>query len=156
MIIRRYRIGEEKELRDIFFSSVQEIALEYYSQAQLSAWATEDYDFELWKMRMKHINPFVLVENDKILAYADLQTTGYIDHFFIRGGHAYKGLGSILMTYIINQAIESEINELSSNVSLAAQRFFSKFGFKIVKRKEVNIKGITIENALMTLDLKDR
>ena len=156
MIIRRYRIGEEKELRIIFFSSVQENALEYYSQVQLSAWAPEDYDLELWKMRMKHINPFVLVENDKILAYADLQTTGYMDHFFVRGGHAHKGLGSILMTYIINQAIENEINELSSNVSLAAQRFFSKFGFKIVKRKEVNIKGINIENALMTLDLNNR
>lgn len=107
-------------------------------------------------MRIKHINPFVMVENDMILGYADLQITGYIDHFFIRGGHGHKGLGSILMTYIINQAIENEINELSSNVSLAAQRFFSKFGFKIVKRKEVNIKGINIENALMTLDLNNR
>jgi putative acetyltransferase len=155
-MIRRYRIGEEKELRDIFFSSVQENAVGYYSQAQLSAWASEDNDFELWKMRIKHINPFVLVENDKILAYADLQTTGYIDHFFIRGGHAHKGLGSILMTHIINQAKKDGMNELSSNVSLAAQRFFSKFGFKIVKRKEVNIKGINIENALMTLDLNDR
>jgi putative acetyltransferase len=79
MMIRRYLKGEESELWDIFFSSIRENAKDYYSEEQLSAWAPEEYDSEKWCIRIKNINPYVIVENNLILGYADLQEDGYID-----------------------------------------------------------------------------
>ncbi len=108
-------------------------------------------DPELWGQRIKGINPYVVVDGDKILGYADLQDNGYIDHFFVRGGQSKKGIGRLLMNHIIEDAKVKSIPELSSDVSLAAQGFFSRFGFEVIQRKEVEVRGVMLENALMKL-----
>ncbi len=151
MKIRRYRIGEEVELMNIFCSAIRENAKGYYDDRQLAAWAPDDMDPELWGQRIKGINPYVVVDGDKILGYADLQDNGYIDHFFVRGGQSKKGIGRLLMNHIIQDAKVKSIPELSSDVSLAAQGFFSRFGFEVIQRKEVEVRGVMLENALMKL-----
>lgn len=154
MMIRKYHSGEEVELLDVFISSVRENAKAYYNENQLKSWAPDDMDLIKWQERIKGINPFVVVDDGNILGYADLQDTGYIDHFFIRGGLSGRGIGRILMQHIIEEANKRGILELTSDVSLAAQGFFEKFGFKIVKRKKVVIRGAELQNVLMSKNLK--
>ncbi len=95
-----------------------------------------------------------MLVNDMIVAYADLQDNGYINHFYVSGKYAKLGLGSQLMKHIIQIANERKITELTSNVSLSAQSFFIKFGFDIIQRRNVTINGIIFENALMKLMIK--
>lgn len=153
MLIRKYKAGEENELKKIFISSIRENATNYYTPDQLEAWAPLEFDENKWKERIQGINPYVIIERDEILGYADLQTNGYVDHFFVKGGHSGKGIGSELMEWIIVSAKDQNITELSSDVSLAAQGLFTKFGFDIVKRKKVMINGIELENALMKKEI---
>ncbi|QUI22064.1 GNAT family N-acetyltransferase [Vallitalea pronyensis] len=155
MVIRKYRKGEELELMEIFISSVHKNAKPYYNEKQLVAWAPSDMDFDLWVTRIGGINPFVAIDNGVILGYADLQDNGYIDHFFVRGGQSNKGIGKALMTHIIHQAQIRGIPELTSDVSLAAEGFFEKFGFCIIKKKRVLIRGVELHNALMRRQLVD-
>ncbi|KAA8701490.1 GNAT family N-acetyltransferase [Pseudomonas cannabina] len=42
------------------------------------------------------MNPFVAVLDDHIVGYADVQASGYIDHFFVSGFHARQGIGQRL------------------------------------------------------------
>lgn len=149
MIIRKYRHGEEEELLKIFKSSIRENAVAYYTKAQLESWAPNDMDFKRWEERISAINPYVMVEENMILAYADLQDSGYIDHFFVGGGLSGRGLGSQLMNHLIKEAQKKKILELTSDVSLAAQEFYLKFDFEIVKRQSVLVRGEVLENALM-------
>ncbi len=153
MKIRRYKPGEEIQLMEVFVSSVRENAANYYSREQLQAWAPNSIDREEWKNKMHRINPFVILDNDKILGYADLQSSGYIDHFFVRGGYSGKGIGKQLMNFLLQKAKEKHITELSSDVSLAAQPFFKKFGFKTIRSKKVEVRGVELENALMKKDM---
>lgn len=151
MNIRRYQKGEEDKLYDIFSTSIKMNAKEYYTSEQLDAWAPVEIDIIKWKERIMGINPYVVIDDDEIIGYADLQSNGYIDHFFIKGGYANKGVGRFLMKHLISKANEEQIEVLFADVSLAAQEFFEKFGFKIIERKKVNIRGIKLENALMKL-----
>lgn len=154
MYIRKYQLGEEDELMAVFYSSIHLNATSYYTKEQLNAWAPENMAIDKWKVRMEQINPFVLVDDNRILAYGDLQDNGYIDHFFVRGGENGKGYGGHLMTFLIELAKEKGIQMMTSDVSLAAQDFYSKFGFTIEKRQSVDVRGIlTMENALMKLVL---
>lgn len=153
MEIRRYKLGEEMELMDIFYSAIRENARGYYNDDQLIAWAPDEIDRELWTQRIHGINPYVVVEGSMILGYADLQDSGYIDHFFVRGGYSKRGVGSRLMNHIIEEAKRRSIAELSSDVSLAAQDFFKRFGFEVIQRKEVEVRGVMLENARMILKL---
>ncbi len=155
MNIRYYIKGEEYQLFEIFYSSIHMNAKYHYSKEQLEAWAPNNYNLKEWIIKIQKINPFVILVNNIIIGYADLQDNGYIDHFFIRGGYNNKGYGSYLLKYIINTAKEKNIKTLESDVSLSAQKLFLKFGFKVIKRKKVIIKNQKIENVLMRASLKN-
>jgi putative acetyltransferase len=98
---------------------------------------------------MRGIDPYVVEVNGQIIAYADLQTDGYIDHFFVSGEHAREGAGRLLMSVIHESADTRNLKVLTSDVSRTAQPFFERFGFVVVERRQPQIRGVAVPNALM-------
>jgi putative acetyltransferase len=152
--IRRYRPGEERSLFDVYFTAIHLVASRDYTAEQVGAWAPRDLDMALWQKRIRGINPFVAVLNDEIVGYADVQSNGYIDHFFVSGNYPRRGIGSNLMTRILEEASSLGLRILTSDVSRTAQPFFAKFGFAIVEQRLPEVRGIVIPNALMSRDLE--
>jgi putative acetyltransferase len=95
-----------------------------YTAEQIEAWAPRDLDAALWENKMREINPFVAELNGELVGYADVQTNGYIDHVFVSGKHPRRGVGLLLMTRILEQAISRGVSLLTSHVSRTAQPFF--------------------------------
>jgi len=147
--IRRYREGEEPALFEIYYSAIQLVACRNYTPEQLQAWAPRDFDSELWRRRIRGINPFVAELNGQIVGYADLQANGYIDHFFVSGTHPREGIGSQLMQHLLDQAQALGISELTSDVSRTAEPFYETFGFSVVERRHPELCGVVVPNALM-------
>ena len=152
--IRRLREGEESALFDVYYSAIHLIASHDYSPEQVQAWAPRDLDPDLWRTRVREINPFVAELNDELVGYADVQSTGYIDHFFVSGRHARMGIGSMLMRQVLSEASEQGLIELTSNVSRTAQPFFKRFGFEVVEQLFPERRGVIIPNALMRRVIK--
>lgn len=153
MFIRDFIPGEQAELRQIFMSSVHEIACNFYRRDQIDAWAPQAYDERKWAERISLLRPFVAVVDDRVAGYADLQDSGYIDHFFVSGQFSRRGVGSALMGHILQVAAQREVPELSAHVSLAAEPFFAKHGFSIVRRQAVTVGGVSMSNSLMIKQL---
>jgi putative acetyltransferase len=149
MYIRRFQPGEELALFEIYYSAIHLVARNDYSEEQLNAWAPLDLDRELWVNRVRSINPFVAEIDGSPVGYADVQGNGYIDHFFVSGNHPGQGVGKALMQAIHSEAKRLNITELTSDVSQTAQPFFERFGFVIVERKTVLIRGVELQNARM-------
>lgn len=149
MIIRDYRDEDAPALRAVFVSSVHEVAAAHYGPEQLAAWAPIDYSESEWAARIGALRPFVAAIGSEIVGYADLQPTGYIDHFFVSGKHARRGIGAALMLHIHQVAMQRGINALHSNVSRSAEEFFKRFGFELEARQSVIVRGVVIENAAM-------
>jgi putative acetyltransferase len=78
--------------------------------------------------------------------YADLQESGYIDHFFVAGPFASRGVGTALMEHLHLVAQKRHILELSSDVSLTAEPFFAKYGFVVEARNSIVVRGVTMFN----------
>jgi putative acetyltransferase len=152
--IRRYRPGEEGSLFDVYFTAIHLVASRDYTAEQVQAWAPPDLDMALWQKKIRGINPFVAVLNDEPVGYADVQSNGYIDHFFVSGNHSRRGIGSILMTRILEEASSLGLCALTSDVSRTAQPFFARFGFAIVEQRRPEVRGIVIPNALMSRKLE--
>ncbi len=102
---------------------------------QINAWAPENVDPVYWKDRIHGINPFVAEIDGQAVGYADVQPTGYIDHFFVHGQYPRQGIGKALMEAIHLKARSSLIKALSSDVSRTAQPFFIHCGFEIVEQR---------------------
>jgi putative acetyltransferase len=148
-----YAPGDETALRDVFHSSVHRLACQYYTTEQINGWAPTFDDVQEWAGRIASLRPFVVVVGGRIAGYADLQTSGYIDHFFIAGTCARQGVGSALMRHLQIVAESQRLERLAADVSLAAEAFFTSHGFRVETRNFVTIRGVQLPNARMSKPL---
>ena len=149
MHIRTFRNGDETALRAVFHSSVHALACKDYTAEQLDAWAPRQYDAAQWGERVRGNQPFIAEIEGHIAAYADLQASGYIDHFFVAGAYAGRGVARALMVHIHQAAADRGITQLFADVSLTAEPFFRKSGFVVEARQLVGVRGVVLANARM-------
>ncbi|HEV2701448.1 MAG TPA: GNAT family N-acetyltransferase [Steroidobacteraceae bacterium] len=147
--IRRYEQGEEAALFRIFHSAVHLVACRDYTTEQIEAWAPSELDPFVWESRVRDINPFVAEQNGELVGYADVQESGYIDHFYVSGSHTLRGIGSRLMRRLFVEAETLGALTLTSDVSRTAQPFFEKFGFLVVELRYPECRGVVVPNAFM-------
>ena len=147
--LRAFQPGDEPALRAVFASAIHGTARRDYSQLQVDTWAPHDHDAAAWAARMQAIAPFVALADDAIVGYADLQGSGYIDHFYVEASAGGQGVGGALMRRILARAEELRLAELTSHVSLTAQPFFAHFGFEVVAHRVFDVRGVEMRNAAM-------
>lgn len=149
MTIRNFEKGDEAALWQIFFSAIHETAGADYTPEQINAWAPEDVDLAKWANRIRNISPLVAEQNGKIIGYADVQSNGYIDHFFVSPAFTRQGVGSLLMRKIHDTAIDHGTESLFADVSVTARPFFEKWEFGVEASQDVCIRGVTLNNFRM-------
>lgn len=149
MHLRHFRVGDEPALYGIYFSAVHRIATRDYNHEQVNAWAPVEHDEELWMNRMRAIRPFIVELDSEIVGYADLQHSGYINHFFVSGFKPRIGIGRLLMDRILQEADLLRLAELTADVSKTAEPFFARYGFRVVERRSPVRRGVVLDNALM-------
>lgn len=149
MHVRKFRVGDEAALFKVYYSAIHQVANRDYSPLQIEAWAPADLDTRIWETRIRGINPFVIEADGLLIAYADLQENGYIDHFFVSGNHPRQGAGRLLMETILENAKRQCLEMLTADVSRTAQPFFEHFGFEVLQQRSPTIRGVVVPNALM-------
>lgn len=149
MEIRQYKEGEEAEIWSIFYNTIHHINSQHYSADQINAWAPKDLEETIWLSKIQDIAPYVVVRHGKIIGYADLQKTGYIDHFFCHHEHQRKGVGSKLFSFLESKALQLGIPELSADVSITAKPFFESKGFEVIKEQLIQLRDQKLVNYKM-------
>lgn len=153
MHIRRYAEGEETSLREIFRSSVRGLACQQYTPPQIDAWSPPDERAELraqWVERIQANQPWVVEVDGRLAAFADVQDSGYIDHFFVAAEFAGRGIGKALMRHLHEVALSRGTARLCAHVSLTAEPFFRHAGFIVEMRQRPTIRGVELDNAVMS------
>jgi len=154
--IRAFQPGEEGVLRQLFFDSIRQVGRGYYSEAELRAWATEQYDGEQWKLHLQSTNPFVAELGGTVVGYADIQNDGYIDHFYCHYQHQRVGIGAALMARLHSHGEQRHMPRYYSHVSLSARAFFERNGFAVVREQRVPQGDQILTNFLMEKCIADR
>lgn len=147
--IRNFQVGDEPALWAVRYSSVHQLARADYTEEQCRAWTPADRDPAEWATKIQSIRPFVAEQGGRIVGYADLQPSGYIDHFFVAGDSARRGVGSALMRHIHDDAAARDIAELYSEVSLTARPLFERWGFVVEQSQMVLVRGVELMNFRM-------
>ena len=155
-MVRDFREGDEEALYAVFHSAVHALAVPDYTPEQLAAWAPDIPELTGWTEKMRALRPFVAEDDRRIVGYADLQPSGYIDHFYVSAAGARRGVGRALMQRIHARAAELQLPQLFADVSLTAEPFFERFGFRLVERKLAEVRGARLQNARMLKDLAAR
>lgn len=146
MEIRKLRKGEEEELWKLFHDTIHHVNTRDYDENQIAAWAPDDHDINIAIKKFREIDPFVLIKDGKIIGYADIQSDGYIDHFYCHHEYQRQGVGSMLFSTLEREARENGILEMYSNVSITARPFFEAMGFSVEKEQLIQVGDQQLKN----------
>jgi putative acetyltransferase len=154
--IRPYRPGDQHALADVFLSSVREAGLADYSQDQVRAWAAERPHASHFVDRARDGRLLLVAvdPDDRVVAYADLEDDGHIDHMYCLPAWVGQGVGSALYDAIETEARSRRIRRLFVEASEAGRRLFERKGFRVIRRNELELHGVALHNFDMEKDLQ--
>ncbi|MGH6933032.1 MAG: GNAT family N-acetyltransferase, partial [Dongiaceae bacterium] len=87
--------------------------------------------------------------------FAQLESNGYIDCFYVHHLHQRQGIGAALMAHIHEIARDSGMDLLYTYASVTARPFFERHGFHVVREQTVAPNGVTMRNFAMEKRLRD-
>lgn len=105
--------------------------------------------------RIRSNQPWVAEVHGEVMAFADVQPSGYSDHFFVAAGFAGQGIRKALMLHLHSAARSYGVVSLFAHVSLTAQPFFWRFGYSVEKEQRSVSRCVELENAIMRKALTD-
>ncbi|MBI1246894.1 GNAT family N-acetyltransferase [bacterium] len=154
MKVRASNPDDHAELWQLFHDTIHCVNSQDYSPEQIEVWAPDEVEMSRWASRMEGIQPWVAIEGEQIVGFADVQATGLVDMFYVHHAWQRKGVGRVLMDKLHIEAQKLNLTELHSHVSLTARPFFEAFRFVVEKAQEVTIQGVALRNFVMrkTLD----
>jgi putative acetyltransferase len=171
--IRLATAADIPALASLYRATVLTHAPQHYSPAQTQAWAAFGADTPPFRQFILGATTYVTETNESevnesevnesvtnyavahpgqplILGFAGLATDGHITALYIRHDCLGQGLGSQLLTTLIDQAHQEHIPRLYSEASAFSLGLFQKFGFHHyatdrVQRGEVEFERYLVE-----------
>src|SRR5437762_1878036 len=98
MHIRRYQPTDARAMVDIFYNTIHKINIQDYTIEQVNAWAPESFlKLDGWTSKWSKLLPFVAVQDNQIVGFAEFEDNGHIDCFYVHHEFQGCGVGSELM-----------------------------------------------------------
>ena len=145
MELRRYESSDCKEVAELFYNTVHIINAKDYTKEQLDVWATQEVDLEKWNQSLQGHYSVVAVDNEIIVGFGDIDKDGYLDRLYVHADYQRKGIATAICKQL-EQAVEGKI---TTHASITAKPFFEKRGYKVVRKQEVERRGIFLTNFVM-------
>jgi GNAT superfamily N-acetyltransferase len=151
--IRPYHPRDLTALMALFRASVHGTARRDYSARQLAAWAPRDLDQEAWERRLEANHTLAAEEDAMIVGFAELAPGGHVDMLFVVPDRQRRGIARALLRALETEAARRGEQRLTTDASRTARPFFLAAGFRPVEAREVERRGVRIENFRMEKDL---
>lgn len=148
MELRRYESSDCKEVAELFYNTVHVINAKDYTKEQLDVWATQEVDLEKWNQSLQGHYSVVAVDNEIIVGFGDIDKDGYLDRLYVHADYQRKGIATAICKQL-EQAVEGKI---TTHASITAKPFFEKRGYRVVRKQEVERRGIFLTNFVMEKD----
>jgi putative acetyltransferase len=155
MRIRDYIPTDAAHLSAIFFAAVRQTGRLGYSEQQVQVWAPKPPDPAIYDKRAAEGRVFLVAvdDQDRPLAYADLEMDGHIDHLFCHPAAGRKGIASALYDELEKAALQHKIARLYVEASELARPLFLRKGFTEIARRDFERHGVPIHNYSMAKTL---
>lgn len=144
-------------VRLLFRDTIQQVNSADYNNDQVAAWSDTHTDTDKWKRRILE-QYFVVAEKDgQVLGFCSLGHGTYLDLLYVHHDHQREGIGQALLSHVIEHAEQmeppvgkrDEKREITSDVSITAQRLFEKLGFEVSHAQDVHLNGQVFRNYKM-------
>jgi len=149
MLVRTHRNGDVPGISRLYYDTIHLINCHDYTREQLDAWAPAIPDVSFWKERFKKYHVYVAEEDERIVGFTELHTTGHIDCFFVHYDWQRRGVGTRLMGRVVATADRERMPRLFAEVSITAVPFFRDQGFAVVRENDATRGGVKLKQFAM-------
>ena len=153
--IRFYRPSDAPFLGEIFTEAILGIDSGIYAAPQKEAWAANR-----WSAEEAHAactdgrTVWIAADlNDNPVAFMDLEPDGHLDMMFCRPAFQHRGIATALFGRLEKEALSRGIRRITVEASERAKPFFLGRGFSILRRNNLEVRGIAMHNYDMAKDL---
>lgn len=144
--LRDYEQTDCGELAQLFYDTVHTVNAMDYTQEQLDAWATGDVDLEKWNASFLAHHTVVAEVSGRIVGFGDMVESGYLDRLYVHKDFQRRGVATAIC-----DALEkySAATEFTTHASITARPFFEKRGYVVVRKQQVERRGVWFTNFAM-------
>ena len=146
MKIRKYEPADCKSMAELFFETVHTVNAKDYTKEQLDVWATGTVDLEAWNRSFMEHDTVVAVEDEIIVGFGDMDSTGYLDRLYVHKDYQGQGIATAICDELENAA---DAERFSTHASITSRPFFEKRGYVVKKEQQVERQGIFLTNYCM-------
>lgn len=132
--LRRARAADSAAVSILYHETVHRVNARDYAAYKLDAWAPHPWPAAFWRRRWQRRQVWVVEQGGRVLGFAELAGNQEVDAFYVHHGYQGQGVGRCLMTALIGNARGTGASQLSADVSITAEPFFRKMGFRSVRR----------------------
>lgn len=148
--VRRYRSPEDAApTLDVFLAAVRRTAAAVYTAEQVAAWIGPDRaDVDAWDRRRSRASTSVAELDGVVVGFADLLPDGLVDMLFVHPDAGRRGVASVLLAAVVDEARARGIAGLRTFASRSARPVFERAGFVLVAERPHNsVRGVVVPNA---------
>lgn len=153
--IRPARPDDAAAIADLRRRSVEAIGPRDYRPDQVSAWAGRGASAD--EVRARNADGRIVLvavgDDDRPLAFGDLEPDGHIDQLYCAPEVAGRGIAGAIYDRLEQAARAAGVRRLDTEASEAARRLFARKGFRVLARRDLDIDGVAIHNFAMRKDL---
>lgn len=146
MTLRDYRSEDCPVLAQLFYQTIHTVNLGDYTQEQVDAWATGQVDLERWDRTLGERRAVVAQEDGIIVGFGDMDESGYLDRLFVHKDYQGRGIATAICDVLEGR---SRAGRLWVQASITARPFFEGRGYRVVKKQQVERRGVLLTNFVM-------
>lgn len=129
----------------LFYDTVHSVNAADYEPRQLDAWADGQVDLEAWDASFRAHRTLVAEEKGELIGFGDITADGYLDRLYVHRLHQRRGVATALCDRL-EQLADGPI---VTYASITARPFFEKRGYRVVRRQQVERRGVLLTNFVM-------
>jgi putative acetyltransferase len=153
--VRAYRVEDAPVLLVLFRDTIRRVNSRDYDPSQIAAWASDDIDPDRWATRFTGRFVAVADEAGRAVGFAELESSGHIDRFYVSADHLRRGVGRRLLAAVVAEARRLSLARLFTEASITARPFFEAHGFVVLTPQAVTVRGVEFVNYQMERVLID-
>jgi putative acetyltransferase len=154
MRIRRVKRADIPQIARLYYETAHRVNARDYGPEQIRAWAPRVYPDAFWQRRFRRYEVLVAEDGGTVVGFVELGRAGEIDCFYVHHGHQHRGIGAALMTRVEREVNGRGNTRLLADVSVTAEPFFRRMGFRVVRRQIKIYRNRAFKQAVMEKRLR--
>ena len=141
MYLRQIIIQDKPEIKSIYFDAIKSIDEKIYSKEQKFAWSCQAWENPEFDKAIINGKGWVAEEGSNLKGFAIRYPSNKLSLLYCRSNSKKKGIGSLLLKRIEEDAKIENISCLKTEASLISYKLLLKNEWIIVRKEKVIIKN---------------